>query len=172
MTLDELVTVCHTYWTRAQAKYPVIADFDLPPVIINSRLRTTAGRCFYQRTKAGYICVKVDFNKTLMEANKTDFIVDTIPHELAHAMDKIVFNNKGHGSTWRECFRAITNGREPTRCHSMDVSAVITKRAKPKTTTMRCACKEWEFTPQRMAWVKKGKVYFCPDCKSNIIKWE
>lgn len=168
MKFDTLKSICESYWRVAQSKFPVLVDYDLPPIVINPRLRTTAGRCFYQRTIDGLICTKIDFNKTLLEANENYFIADTIPHELAHAIDNIVFNSKGHTDSWRACFAAITNGKIPQRCHSMPVES--RKVSKPKTTTMRCDCKEWEFTPQRMAWVKKGKVYFCPTCKSNIVR--
>jgi len=159
MEMKELIVYVDAYWHKAIQLWPALMSKPMPQVVINPRLRTTAGRAFFDRNM-------VDFNKSLMETNKEYFIQDTIPHELAHIIAFVLFGDDGHGADWRRVLEALT-GRPAERLHSMDVSA---QRRKSKTYTMYCGCGPVEISPQRMAWVNKGRQYTCNNCGQLLRK--
>ena len=139
---------------RAAANmYGKFIDFE---VAMNGRLTSTAGRAFL---KSG----KLEFSTSLYVANREAFLNDTVPHEFAHLVAYQVYGDEGHGAGWKSVMVAL--GYEPTRCHSYETAA----RKSTKTYKFECACMVHEFTPQRMAWVRKGKVYRCNHC-NNILK--
>ena len=125
-------------------------------VVFNPRLRSTAGRAFLE---TGVI----ELNQKLFNENKDAFMLDTIPHELAHIVAYQVFADKGHGYGWYSVMTTL--GIEGKRCHSYKVEKT------GKTYTYRCSCQTHEFTPQRHAWANKGKSYVCKHCK-DILKFE
>ena len=124
---------------------------------MNSRLTSTAGRAFYDR---GYM----DFSTSLYEANQEEFLVDTVPHEFAHMVAFRVYNSVGHDNSWRYVVQQL--GGSPNRCHSYQVA----QRKQVKTYQFKCACRVHEFTPQRYAWVKKGKQYKCNTCNQLLVE--
>jgi SprT protein len=144
--LNEMQVVARTIYGRT---------FDFH-VVMNGRLTTTAGRAFLESGK-------LEFSPSLYAANQEDFIADTVVHEFAHLVAYQLAGDKGHGQAWKQVMIAF--GVNPTRCHSYEVP----KRAKSNTTQFKCACMTHEFTPQRMAWVRKGKVYKCKHC-AEILK--
>lgn len=81
----------------------------------NLRLRTTAGRCHFvpQPSGRGLVPVRIELNPK--GAGDGAFLLDTILHEAAHAMDALVFGGNGHGRTWKRCARAL--GADPSRCY-------------------------------------------------------
>lgn len=157
--MAELIVYVDTYWHKATQLWPALMSKKVPTVVINPHLRTTAGRAFFDSNM-------VDFNKTLMEANKEYFINDTIPHELAHIIAFVLFGDDGHGAKWYEVFERMV-GRPVERLHSMDVSAV---KRKSKTYTMYCGCGEHEVSPQLMGWVRRGRTYTCNTCNQLLRK--
>lgn len=85
------------------------------PVVWNSRLRTSAGRC--RGTRAAFdgrwYPSRIELNPRLFEEGE-EAIAKTFLHELAHALapgDK-------HGPKWKAVMRAI--GEPVERCHSYD----------------------------------------------------
>ena len=101
----------------------------------------------------------------LRKLAKVEFGVDvpfsvefTIPHEFCHLVAYRAFNERGHGPMWKHVMR--TMGYEPTSCHSYEVQ----KRSSAKVYKFKCSCRERDFSPQRMAWVRKGRIYKCPEC--------
>lgn len=124
---------------------------------MNSRLTSTAGRAFYDR---GYM----DFSTSLYEANREEFLLDTVPHEFAHMVSYRVYGTRGHDRNWRFVVEQL--GGVANRCHSFQV----TKRQQSKTYQFKCACRVHEFTPQRYAWVKKGKQYKCTHCNQSLVE--
>jgi SprT protein len=140
---------------RAKAK--ALWGMDIPySVEFNNRLTSTAGRAFYESGR-------IELSRKLYEANVQGFFADTIPHEYSHIVAWVVYGERGHGAMWKLVMYKL--GYVPQRCHSYEVHS----RAK-NTTKHKCSCREWDFTPQRMAWVNKGRVYSCPHCGSVITK--
>ena len=96
-------------------------------------------------------------------ANEAEFLEDTVVHEFAHLVAYQVYGDLGHGAGWKMVMAKF--GAIATRCHSY----AVPKKATSKSYTFKCACMEHQFTPQRMAWVRKGKVYKCRHC-GEILK--
>lgn len=126
-------------------------------VVMNGRLTSTAGRAFLESGK-------LEFSPSLYEANEAEFLNDTVPHEFAHLVAYRVYGDKGHGIGWKAVMQDM--GFNATRCHSYE----IPKRASSKTYAFKCDCMTHEFTPQRMAWVRKGKIYRCNHCKTILTE--
>ena len=70
----------------------------------------------------------VDLNMQLYVENPQYFFNHTIPHEVAHLASVHIHGAKGagHGKEWKVIMGLI--GREPARCHTLDVTNVKRKR--------------------------------------------
>lgn len=114
--------------------------FDLAPV--------RAGVC---RHKEKRIALSVTY---CLKASKEE-IVDTILHEIAHA---IAGPSHGHNEAWKSVARRI--GCTATRCHQVDHT--------PPRWRGQCACgKEWK--RQRLS--RRARTGYCPACKKRIA-WQ
>ncbi len=82
----------------------------IPKVVINKRLKTTAGWCYHERRI-------VELSAELMEHNLSEFGRVIIPHELAHQVDWDVYQRSGHGPTWKGIM--VRMGLPPDRCHNL-----------------------------------------------------
>ena len=144
----ELVKIANTLWPNH--------SFDDLTVKMNNRLTSTAGRAWLQTGL-------VEFSTSLYEANTDAFMEDTIPHEVAHIIAYRVYGSSGHDAAWKQVCYAL--GSNTSRLHSF-------KTNKNNGTAMRCGCMTHYFSPQRMAWVRKGKVYSCKHCNQILVKVE
>ena len=114
--------------------------FDLAPV--------RGGVCRY---KEKLIALSVTY---CLKASKAE-IVDTILHEIAHA---IVGPNHGHDEAWKTVARRI--GCTAKRCHHVDHT--------PPRWRGKCRCdKEWK--RQRLS--QRARRGYCPKCKGRIA-WQ
>lgn len=101
-------------WAKAQKIWPkTLANVNPPNVQINARLKTTAGRAWAGKHM-------VEFSAELMWEHTEQFVIDTIPHEVAHIVTDLRFplEKAHHGQAWRDTMFVLT-GREPKRCHRM-----------------------------------------------------
>lgn len=96
------------------------SSMPVPKVEFNVK-GTTAGLAKYNEHV-------VDLNYQLYLENSSHFFNDTIPHEVAHLAAVYIHGAKGigHGKEWKVMMRLI--GREPTRCHTLDVTNVKRRR--------------------------------------------
>ena len=114
--------------------------FDLAPV--------RAGVCRHTEKR---IALSVTY---CLKASEEE-IVDTILHEIAHA---IAGPSHGHNETWKSVARRI--GCTATRCHQVDHT--------PPRWRGQCACgKEWK--RQRLS--QRARTGYCPACKKRIA-WQ
>lgn len=114
--------------------------FDLAPV--------RGGVCRY---KEKLIALSVAY---CLKASREE-IVDTILHEIAHA---IVGPNHGHDEAWKTVARRI--GCTAKRCHQVDHT--------PPRWRGECPCgKEWK--RQRLS--RRARTGYCPKCKGRI-SWQ
>ena len=101
----------------------------------------------------------INLNAVLLVENFDDFLVSTIPHEVAHMIDyalhpenfEVGYGQKRsvHGPTWKRIMRAI--GANPSRCHSYDTSNSKVKRQNNKQSFVwvgTCGC-EMTLGPKR-----------------------
>ncbi len=110
------------------------------PTIVYKKRGTTAGTAD-TRTQT------LDFNAGIFEQNVEDFLVRTVPHEMAHLIDaqmnpethvpvlkgyrrngRPIYKRSIHGFTWKRIMVLI--GADPARCHSYDVSTVSRRSEK------------------------------------------
>ena len=144
MTLNEIeilgVRLIQEHEVKSGLKTGWQFAFDLAPV--------RGGICRH-RTKQ--ITLSVTF---CQKAHKED-IVDTILHEIAHA---IVGPNHGHDEIWKAAARRI--GCTAKRCHQVDHT--------PPRWRGKCECGQ-KWTRQRLS--RRAKTGQCPKCDSNI-EWQ
>jgi predicted SprT family Zn-dependent metalloprotease len=81
----------------------------LPAGKWNTRLRSTAGRAIIEK---GYI----ELSSKLFQVYPEGFIIDIIPHELAHIAAYRVFQDDGHGKGWHSMMDALGITRKDRRC--------------------------------------------------------
>ena len=103
---------------KARELYPefTLSDEDLPVVFFNT------GRCAgYARWKRGQwnkMVYNLEFNTKAIEIDWDDSFDDTIPHEVAHIVDRFI-NGKSsnHGPRWKRIARSL--GCTGNRCHDL-----------------------------------------------------
>jgi len=128
-------------------------SFSIPP--IDFRLKgAVAGR-------GGANILK--FNLDIAIHNLEHFLVTTVPHEMAHVLQRRTYpRSKPHGSEWIHYCKVLT-GKVLPRCHSYEV--ISNTRSTQK---VSCSCREYQFTSIRLSRMKKGTQYRCRDCRSAI----
>jgi len=98
----------------------------MPKIILNNRLKSTAGRCDYT-TRI------IDLSTSMFAENIPEFKRVIIPHELAHAVAWDKYKDSGHGPDWKYVMERF--GLPPDRCHDLN-STVLTESRKGRTHTV------------------------------------
>lgn len=99
------------------------------------------------------------FNLILAELNQTDFLAQTVPHEVAHLIAWAVYRDGGHGPGWKSIMSALSLPAK--RCHSYDTS-----HARPN--LYHCACSEHVLSNRLHAAIQRGQSRHCLRCKGTI----
>lgn len=147
---------------RAEAAFQLCRDVhpELPRPAVWLDLR---GQCAGQ---AHFGRGGVRFNPLLLAENRRDFLVQVVPHEMAHWL---VHHLEGghrmrpHGHEWRTVMRRLF-GLAPHVTHRFD-----TARASPAPYRYRCACREHAFTARRHALARQGRAYRCRHCAETLV---
>ena len=111
------------------------------PVVWNSRMTTTAGRCHYRRSLGVTTPNKIALSEKLFrnlgfEESKVE---RTLIHEMVHAYLLHKYNEKGHTARFQRMMTEITGEHKNHRCHSYDTTGVRRKQAKKvKAECKRC----------------------------------
>jgi len=106
------------------------------------------------------------FNPVLLAENRQAFLVEVVPHEMAHWL---VHHLEGgprmrpHGHEWRTVMRRLF-GLAPRATHCFD-----TARASPAPYRYRCACRVHAFTARRHALARRGRAYRCRHCAQTLV---
>jgi SprT protein len=152
-----VITVGRELLARARAHWP---HADLPDVRVEFRLRGRA---------AGEACARTattNYNAELLEKYGDDFIVEIVPHEIAHVVAGRVFPGRirPHGREWRtvmEFFGArasVTHGFEtkPARRHGQ--------------VPYQCRCDSLHYlTTRAHRRIRRGTVeYSCRRCRTRL----
>ena len=157
--IDELTRIATYMGLRYPAK--TIHDFSL------------RGRCAGQYVYS-YIGVTTSFTKSVLrwnldiaKNNLQDYLNTTVPHELAHAIQKYHYpTSQPHGAEWRRLCVALV-GHELPRCHSFDVT--LARKTKRYTYTCNCDSKTHNISSVIHNRIMKGRYYRCNDCYSRIV---
>lgn len=127
---------------------------DLPKIVWNDKMRSTAGKIWYNR---GII----ELNPHLLDTPEK--LESTLMHELAHFVAYCNYESRGHGKLWKKVM--VELGQKPDRCHSYDTSQVKRKMKKYK---VSCKCDFKTVTKHLLTKMKKGQNYRCGKCKVRI----
>jgi predicted SprT family Zn-dependent metalloprotease len=97
MEQKTLQNLANMLWGQYRRVYPKIGT--CPEIVVNKRLKTTAGRCFVEHRK-------IDLAHKFLVSHREMMLEDTLPHELAHQIDFDVNgwpkNNRWHGAQWQK----------------------------------------------------------------------
>lgn len=106
------------------------------------------------------------FNEQLYRENTDHFLRQTVAHEVAHLVAHHMFGNgiRAHGEEWQLIMRGVYE-LPADRCHNYDVARRLASRY-----IYRCECpgRDFPFTAQRHALVRKGRRYFCRSCRATL----
>lgn len=106
------------------------------------------------------------FNPTLLSENRLAFLVDVVPHEMAHWLVHHLEEGhrvRPHGREWRSVMRNLY-GLEPRTTHRFD-----TRSASPAPYRYRCACRDHHFSRRRHALARAGQCYICRQCRQTLV---
>lgn len=106
------------------------------------------------------------FNPVLFDENRHAFLVEVVPHEMAHWLVHHLQDGhraRPHGHEWRTVMRRLF-GLEPRTTHRFD-----TGRASPAPHRYRCGCREHAFTARRHALARAGRAYRCRHCAETLV---
>jgi SprT protein len=134
----------------------------IPPIDICFDLTgQAAGMVRYSRGGG----VKISYNRILLQENRDDFIIRTVPHEVAHVVARAAFGNcKPHGEEWRQVMDYF--GVESSRCHPYDTSRSSTRRLRRYDYV--CGCRQHKLTSIRHNRISRGQAYLCRQCGDRL----
>ena len=143
----------------AEEKYGSLPSVEIS---FSSRLTKTAG--YYSKRKEIH---KIVFSsKIIRDNNVEEFKADTVVHEVAHFVDRVVNGSTGHNVRFYNMMRTLGNDN-PRRCHDFKVE----ERA---TFTYACECcgVTMELSKIRHNKIIRGKRYHHNPCgKTGNIKY-
>jgi SprT protein len=118
----------------------------------------------YRTSTASFTKSVLRWNLDIAKENLNDYLTTTVPHELAHAIQRYHFpRSTPHGKEWKQCCRALV-GHELPRCHQYETKpARIVKRY-----NYACACKTHAVSSVVHGRIQRGRNYICTSCKTRI----
>ena len=152
------------------AELKIIAEqkgYPLPPFGIRFDLKgTTAGQA---RRAGGKYAVR--FNLAIARENIDEFLVRTVPHELAHLLQFVHRPiARPHGAEWQNFCRVLT-GKTMPRCHSYEVAHLKRKRrqiTKNYLYVCNCATRTHRVSSLIHGKIVRGASYSCGKCRTKI----
>lgn len=156
---------------QANARWGV--SMPAPEVAFDLR-GTTAGMAVYPRAGATH-APRLRFNAVLLRDNAAEFFADTVPHEVAHLVNRALEAKTpgakwdSHGPQWQAVMRSF--GVEPSRCHDLDVRAARVGGS----WRFRCACRTFELGKRKaMGLLQETAVTGttstgCRACKTMLV---
>jgi len=106
------------------------------------------------------------FNPVLYAENRLAFLVEVVPHEMAHWLVHHLEDGhlaRAHGREWQTVMRRLF-GLAPSTTHRFD-----TARASPAPHRYACACREHAFTERRHGLARRGRGYRCRHCAQTLV---
>ncbi len=106
------------------------------------------------------------FNPVLLGENRQAFLVEVVPHEMAHWLVRHLSDGRQarpHGREWRTVMARLF-GLEPRVTHCFD-----TGRASPSPFRYHCGCQAHFFTSRRHSLARAGRRYRCLSCAQTLV---
>lgn len=161
------------YWWHLARKHwhQTLRYSHCPPVRFDLRGHC-AGQLRVHRNLLGLKPELIRYNLALAASNQADFIAQTVPHEVAHAVAVLLYGRAGtgHGAGWREVMHFF--GKPLTRCHDYDVNAVATRRTRKFSYRCRCNVEHLLGSIRHQRMQAGERIYQCRKCKSilNLVE--
>jgi SprT protein len=138
----------------------------LPEATIDFSLR---GRCAAQARVDRKGGTWLRLNKQLLAENLDDFLINTIPHEVAHlVVNWQVYKKrqrpKPHGAEWQKVMQDCY-GLKPVRCHSYETTPA---RIVTRPFLYTCNCQEHRLTSIMHNRISKAGGALCKRCKALL----
>jgi len=96
-------------------------------------------------------------------ANKEKYHNETIPHEVAHLFQNVLYpKDSTHGIGWQKLMRLV--GLSPKRCHNYDITVAVV------TFKYICACRKHEVSKVIHNKMVRGQRRICCKCRSTLVK--
>ncbi|AGA89539.1 hypothetical protein Thimo_0700 [Thioflavicoccus mobilis 8321] len=105
---------------------------------------------------------QIRYNRQLLHDNPTEFLNQTIPHEVAHLVAYRVFGRRirPHGREWQAVMAFF--GAPAQRCHRFAVKRGTGRQLARH--AYHCACRTHALTSIRHNRVLRGRRYYCRTC--------
>jgi len=106
------------------------------------------------------------FNPVLYAENRLAFLVEVVPHEMAHWLVHHLKDGprvRPHGREWQTVMRELF-GLAPRTTHRFD-----TGRASSAPHRYACDCREHAFSARRHALARQGQRYRCRHCAQTLV---
>lgn len=147
--LEELVKLSEKQFGRS-FPFPSVVKFDV------------------RGTKGGFHrSGELHFNPILYLENQQHYLIQTVGHEFAHYVQRIMFpTSKPHGWEWKLVMRAL--GLTPDRCHSYDTSNARVCRRVHKKYEVVCQCSTHLVTMRLLTKIRAGRKYKCKHCRTHV----
>lgn len=101
-------------WGEYAETYPQIIRLNPPKIILNARLRTTAGCCDIEKNT-------IELATRFFTRNREAMFNQILPHEIAHQIDYnlngLPKNNRWHHAAWVEIM--VNLGQRPNPYHTL-----------------------------------------------------
>lgn len=153
------------WWDKFNIRY--VKSYPYPSMTFKIR-GGMAGTAHYQSQT-------IDYNLDLYKKYRGDTLYDTIPHEIAHLFNYLMYmapnehrkwrvHLKPHGREWKRIM--LTMGISPKRCHNYEVEKA---RVVPRPYLYKCSCKEYHITENLHKKMLKGQRRLCVKCKVDLV---
>lgn len=130
------------------------------PVVVYDLKGHTAGIASIQKN-----CIRL--NTELLYSHHDDMIHRTVPHEVAHIVQYVLYpNSRSHGGEWQYLMHIL--GLEADRTHSYKTTAA---RVRPRPYLYGCDCigdNDHYVTITLHRRLQKGRVYTCRKCGGKL----
>lgn len=162
----ELRQQVETAVRKAEQRARDFYRLDLPDAMIDFSLR---GRCAGQARVDRHGETRLRINQQLLAENLENFLVETIPHEVAHLVVNWQARNKSqrprpHGPEWQAVMQSCYN-LPPKRCHSYQTTLA---RVVPRPFLYNCHCREHRLTSIMHSRISRSYKALCKACKTPI----
>ena len=132
-------------------------QFELPEIDYSLR-GCVSGQAIASRTM-------LKFNVPIAIQNVDVYIKQTVPHEVAHLIEFVLYGCIGHKRNWKTIM-SLVFGLQPLRCHSYDTSEYKRNRTKY---VYKCNCSEHWISAIRHNRMHNGiTTYRCRNCRTPI----
>jgi len=130
------------------------------PYVPSPKLDTTLrGKCSGQ-AYCGANLIRIN-----LTSRSEEDMINTLKHEIAHLMQYMFFQRRGHGPHWKRIMEQI--GGRPVRCHNMPLPSARNMRK----VTYTCGCRDMEISMRKSNSIEILKsVWKCRACGQVIVK--